>query len=402
MFIWILALVLLAACIALGHKLGAINAAFTFIGIVLAALLAGPLGGLFKHVLAHVGIHNETMAWAIAPVVAFIVVLVSFKAAGVFVHRKVAVYYKYQAGDLRLALWERLNARLGACIGTLNGTAYLVLISFVIFNFSYWTVQIATSDEETGTTRFINHLGRDLESTGLSKAAHAFVTMPDNFYKVADLAGLISQNPQLDECLGRYPAFISLVERDDLQQLANSGDFTNAWNSHAPMGQLLNDPAVKNILQNNELMDVVWVTVQTNLDDLVVYLKTGKSAKYDPQHILGHWDFNVSTTIAMLRQSRPNIQASEMKAIRAVWTQGFANTTFIAGGDGQAFLKNLPNFKNQPPTPETWKGSWTEEGTNYDLSLTSNGETKSMTAQTSGARLTLKDDKNILIFDRED
>src|SRR5277367_6426494 len=102
MLIWILALLVLASCIALGHKLGAINAAFTFAGIVLAALLAVPLGGLFKHVLAHVGIQNETMAWAIAPIVTFFVVLSLFKATGFFVHRKVAVYYKYQAGDLRL------------------------------------------------------------------------------------------------------------------------------------------------------------------------------------------------------------------------------------------------------------------------------------------------------------
>jgi Colicin V production protein len=402
MLIWILALVVLAACIALGHKLGAINAAFTFAGIVLAGLLAAPLGGLFKHVLAHVGIHNETMAWAIAPIIPFFIILSLFKATGFFVHRKIAVYYKYQAGDLRLALWERLNARLGACVGTLNGTAYLVLISFVIFNFSYWTVQVMPSGEETRTTKFINHLGQDLESTGLDKAGRSLVAMPDNFYKVADLAGLICQNPQLSDRLGRYPAFISLIEREDLQQLAQSGDFTNAWNSHAPIGQLLNEPAVKSILQNNELLNVVWTTVETNLDDLMVYLKTGKSPKYDREPILGRWDFNVSTSIAMLRQARPNIPASEMRGIRALWTQGFADTTFIAGGDGQAFLKNLPNFKKQPPEPETWKGSWSGNGTNYDLSLASNGETKSLTAQSSDARLTIKDDKNILIFDRED
>ena len=402
MYIWILALVILAACIALGHKLGAINAAFTFVGIVLAGLLATPLGGLFKHVLAHIGIHNETMAWAIAPIIPFFIILGLCKATGFFVHRKVAVYYKYQTGDLRLALWERLNARLGACIGTLNGTAYLVLVAFVIFNFSYWTVQVMPSDDETRTTKFINHLGQDLESTGLDKAGSSLVAMPDNFYKVADLAGLISQNPQLSDRLGRYPAFISLVERDDLQQLAQSGDFTNAWNSHAPIGQLLNEPAVKTILQNNELLDVVWATVQTNLDDLVVYLKTGKSPKFDAATILGRWDFNVVTSIAMLRQARPNIPASEMRAIRALWLQGFADTTFVAGGDGQAFLKNLPNFQKQPPAPETWKGSWSGNGTNYDLSLASNGENKSLTAQTTGARLTLKDDKNTLIFDRED
>ena len=48
--------------------------------------------------------------------------------------------------------------------------------------------------------------------------------MPDNFYKVADLAGLIAQNPQLSDRLGRYPAFISLMERDDIQQLVKNSD----------------------------------------------------------------------------------------------------------------------------------------------------------------------------------
>ena len=303
-------------------------------------MLAAPLGGLFKHLLAHVGIHNETMAWAIAPILPFFIILFLFKAAGFFVHRKVAVYYKYQAGDLRLALWERLNARVGACVGTLNGTAYIVLVSFAIFNFSYWTVQIMPSDDETRTTKLINHLGQDLQSTGLDKAAHSLVKMPDNFYKVADLAGLICQNLYKENStpnagfvdrLANYPAFISLIERDDVQQLVTSGDFTNAWNSHAPIGQLLNDPTVKTILQNNELINVVWDTVQTNLDDLTVYLKTGKSPKYDGEAILGRWDFNVGTSIAMLRQARPNIPASEMRGIRALWTQGFADTTFIAG-----------------------------------------------------------------------
>ena len=169
MTIWILALLLFAACIALGHKLGAINAAFTFIGILFAALLAGPLGGLLKHVLAHVGIHNETMAWAIAPIVTFFIILTVFKATGFFVHRKVEVYYKYRAGDLRLALWERLNARLGACIGTLNATAYLVLASFVIFNFSYWTVQVMPGDNETRTTRFINRLEKICKAPGWTR-----------------------------------------------------------------------------------------------------------------------------------------------------------------------------------------------------------------------------------------
>ena len=206
----------------------------------------------------------------------------------------------------------------------------------------------------------------------------------------------------MSDRLGRYPAFISLVERDDIQQLLKNSDFAAAWDAHAPMGQLLNQPAFKTILQNTELVNIVQTMVTNNLDDLIVYLNTGKSAKYDGEAILGRWDFDVSVTVAMLRQARPNIPSNEMRAIRAMWTQGFADTTFVAAGDGQAFLKSLPDFKNQPPTPETWKGSWTADGTNYDLSLASNGENKSMTAQTGGGRLTIKDDKNIMIFDRED
>ena len=60
-------------------------------------------------------------------------------------HQKVDVHYKYKGGDLRLMLWERLNRRLGLCLGLVNGTLYLILIAFVIYAVSYWTVQVAMS-----------------------------------------------------------------------------------------------------------------------------------------------------------------------------------------------------------------------------------------------------------------
>jgi hypothetical protein len=402
MTIWILALLLLTSGVLMGLKQGAIRAAFSFVGIVFAGLLAVPLGQLFKPLLPHVGIHNETLIWLIAPIEGFVVVLILFKMAGFFVHRKVDVHYKYHAGDLRLALWERLNSRLGACIGVLNGTAYLVLVCFVIYNLSYWTVQIASGDNESRTAKFVNNLGHDLQSTGMAKAARSVAALPEDYYKAADLAGLICQNPQLSDRLGRYPAFISLFEGDDFQQLAQNADFTNAWQSHAPIGEIMNEPAVKALLQNTGLVNTVWTTIETNLDDLTNYLQTGKSEKYDSEKILGFWDFNVDVTIAMLREAEPNIPSSEMRSVRALWTQAYAQTIFIAGTDNQAFLKNLPDFKSQPPSPETWTGSWSADDSNYNLTLTSNGENKSMTAKISNDRLTLSDDKTTLIFDREE
>ena len=143
MTIWILALVLLASGAGLGFRQGAIRTGISFVGIVTAVTFAGLLGRLLKPLLPHVGIQNPTLIWLLAPVEAFVIILILFKVAAFIVHRKVNLFYKYKAGDLRLALWERLNSRLGLCIGLLNGTAYLVLISFVVFNFCYWTVQIA-------------------------------------------------------------------------------------------------------------------------------------------------------------------------------------------------------------------------------------------------------------------
>ena len=203
MTIWILTIVLVGSTVGLGYRQGVIRASFSFVGIIFAALLAGPLGHLFRPVLTHVGFPNETMAWMIAPIVAFPVVLTLFKMAGAYFHRQTEVHHKHKSGELEFSIYERLNHRLGACVGVLNGTAYLVLITFVIFNFSFWTSQVAASDSETFTTRVINRLGKDATSTGLANTAGAVGKLPDNYYKLADLAGLICQNPGLSARIAR-------------------------------------------------------------------------------------------------------------------------------------------------------------------------------------------------------
>ena len=408
MTIWILAFVLLASTAGLGLRQGVIRAAFSFVGIVAAALFAGPLGKLLRPQFQHVGIGNPVLTWLIAPFAVFVIILILFKVAGFFVQRYVDLFYKYKAGDLRRRLWERLNLRLGLCVGLLNGTAYLILVSFVIYNLSYVTAQVAPSDNETRTIKFINRLGRDLETIGLAKTARSVFVMPDMYYKLADLAGLLRQNPQLSDRLATYPAFLSWSERDDFKQLGQDGDFQNSWKNLSPINQLLDNSQFKTMLNNNDLTTMIFNIVQGDWDDLNGYLKTGKSPKYDSEKILGRWDFNASVTITTLRQTQPNIQPNAMRAARTWMTQAYADTTFVAGADKQAFLKNLPHLKiqpNQPPITEksTWQGQWKDDGIDYDLSLSNNGQSKLMTVRTDGKRLTIKSGKDsVLVFDRED
>ena len=120
MTIWLLTLVLMASVAGVGYRQGGVRAAFSSVGILLGVLLAGPLGKLLKPLLVVLGLKNPTLPWLLGLLIIFLLISISFKVAAFIAHQKVDVHYKYHAGDLRLVLWERLNRRLGLCLGVLN------------------------------------------------------------------------------------------------------------------------------------------------------------------------------------------------------------------------------------------------------------------------------------------
>src|SRR5690349_7262838 len=111
MTIWILALLLLAALALVGFYQGAIRVAFSLVGLILGALLAGPLSPLIKPIFPIIGLKNPIWAWLLSPFIIFLAILIVFKIAAMIVHRKIDVHHKYKAGDLKGALWARLNQR---------------------------------------------------------------------------------------------------------------------------------------------------------------------------------------------------------------------------------------------------------------------------------------------------
>lgn len=407
MTIWILAILVIAAVALAGWRQGGIRAGISFVGILAAALLAAPIGRLVHPLLTHLGASNPITAWVLAPVVGFVLVSIVFKIIARQVHVRADHFYRYKASDRQLALWTRANSRLGICIGVLNGAIYFILISFLIFNAAYWTSQTTIAQTPPMAIRLVNNLGEDMQSTGFSKTASAVGTLRPDYYQVADLAGFLIQNPQTGPRLADYPALTSLWEQDSMQALVQDPIITNALASGTSLGEIMKDPNVQAFLASKEQSKQVLGIVQTNLPDLMAYLKTGKSAKYDGQKIIGHWEFNPAVTLAWTRQNNPKMPASQMRSVRAWLTQAFAQTRLLATGDNQVFLKSMPKLKpaeGQPPTIEynDWKGDWTANGTSYDVHVAFNGEDKFMTATAEELRLTLKDGKSLMIFDRAD
>lgn len=398
MTIWLLALLLLGGTVAVGYTQGAIRVGISFIGIILSALLAGPLSKLVKPALAALGVANPIWLWVLGPFIVFVILLAAFKVLAFNVHKKVDVYYKYKAGDLRQSLWERLNARLGACLGLLNGLAYLVLISWVAFSFSYWTIQMSSEEGDPRMVRLLNRLGKDIQGAGLVKAARAIDPMPPIFYETADLAGLLYQNSLLEARLSRYPAFLTLAEKPEFKAIAQDKTFSEMRLRRAPLREVLSNPSIEAI-KTPEMMRHLWDLVTPDLKDLRSFLETGQSQKYDDK-ILGRWVFDVNAAMMAYRRAKPNTASTEMQRVRLWMRQSFAKTMMIAAPDGSVVLKDLPQLNNPTATDlQNIQGQWKASGSQYQFTLGSVGDRR---GRIEGGRLFLDGEGMPLVFLPED
>jgi len=255
--------------------------------------------------------------------------------------------------------------------------------------------------------RLLNRLGQDLQGSGFVKVAGAIDPMPQVWYDSADLAGLIYNNSLLEARLARYPAFLGLAERQEFQDIATDTQFTEMRQRREPIMKVVDYPKAQAILQNPDLLKSIWATVVPDLKDLRVFLETGKSAKYDPEGILGRWKFNASVAVGFLRKAKPNITSKEMLQWRNWMEAAYATTSFVAMTDHQAILKNLPQVRlpiaGAAPTggPQTLKGQWKGGDGKYLLNLSGGPKDEQLAATVEGDRLTITGEGTNLVFDRE-
>ena len=400
MSIWILAVLLMAVVAGMGCRQGAIRAAFSFVGLLLGALLARPFAHLIEPLLPMVGLKNPVYIRLLPPCIAFLAVLGVLKVIGLVVHKKVEFRYKYWAEQLRLPLWERLNHRLGLSLGLLNGAAYFILASLGIYLLSYWTFQLATPGADPRTIRIVNRLGKDLETTDMVQVACAIDSAPTAYYGLADVVGLIYHNPLLQARLSSYPAFLGLAERPEIQDIANDMHFAELQMRQAPILELVNYPKMQAILKNPELLEAILGALVPNSSDLTNYLATGKSPKFDPEQILGRWNFDAAASVALLRKTKPNINSSDMQKWKKWMGANYATASAIATPAHKVFLKGFPQTK---PSAEkhTMQGQWKSAGDKYTFTLNAEGGVQDLTAEVQNGRLLLPGPGIELVFSRE-
>jgi hypothetical protein len=405
MTIWLLAVVLLAASAALGLRMGAIRVALSFFGIVIGGLLAAPLGHLFKPLVASMGLTNPIWVALLPSCIGFLIVLTIFKVVGAVLHKKVELHFKYNTGELQQAMWERVDHRLGMCLGFFNGAAYLVILSAAIFMISYWTVQLATPGQDPKTLSIVNRMGKDLQATGMNRVAVSVNQMPTNYYLAGDVVGLIYKNPLLEARLSRYPAIMALAEKPQFQDLANDQAFTELRMKQPSVLEILNYPKVQTIIQTPETMKSITNALLPNLADLQKFLETGKSQTFT-EDIYGRWDFDAFTTMSLYRKAHPNITPVEAKKRRDAYKADYTKMTFTAAPGDLAVLKNYPHFslngRQVSIELQNSTGQWNGINGTYTVTIQIDGKDQQLSGEIHNDRLSLSNNDIVLGFVRED
>jgi hypothetical protein len=398
MILWVLAVLFMAVVGLVGYYQGGVRAAFSFLGLIIAASVAGPLGNVLSPVVAAMGLKHPVVLAFVGPVVAFLLVLVVFKVGAFAVNKQIENYYKYQDSETRRMLFERLNTRLGIAVGVVNGMIYFFIFAVLMHVVAYFTAQVRGSPNDSIVTRVVTKLGEDVQSTGMIKAISPLVPADEDYYDAADVLGAVYHNPLLQRRLANYPVFVTLAERPEFKGLAEDLKFQEFWlrQPRPSIGEVLAHEKVKPLVDNEELFKNVRGMLGGDLKDLKGYVETGKSAKYDEETILGRWNFDYRDSIALARRNKPNMGSVELRQLRRVLGGTMANATLTATIDKKVILRTPSNTK-MPTTEGGWEA---RTGGKYALNLNEGGKAYQAQAVVDANKLVVTRDNYAMVFEK--
>jgi uncharacterized membrane protein required for colicin V production len=335
MLIWLIVIGTFVILGVTGYYKGAIRSLVSLAGLLFALFFTLPLSVPLRPLVPKVGLTNPAWPYIVPPLVVFLLFVLVFGGLGFLVHHKIALRFKYSADDYTRIRWERLNQRLGVCVGFVASGIYTILIGLIIYIFGYPAVQVAGEDSPA-LLRFLSEGRKEIKDSGLDRTLASMDPMPENYYIASDVVGLVYHNNILQDRLSNYPAFLSLGQRQEFQDIATDTDLQGMLQTKAPIMNILNHAKVQAVIASGEILQEFK---QIDLKDLYQYLKTGKSAKYEEERILGRWKLDTSATLTRAKRRNPDMTAAEMTMVKRLITIFLQNVTMLATPDNKAWLK---------------------------------------------------------------
>jgi hypothetical protein len=401
MIIWIVALVVVGLSAVTGWNRGAVRAAISLAGLLVAALLAMPVGALIKPVISFLGVKHPFLLVFVAPVIAFFLVLILFKIGAHQVNTKIDYWYKYRANDMDRAHFDRMSRRVGLCVGLTNGVVYFIAMMLPFYVASYFTLQLPVGETPPTGLKLINQVGQQIRSAKLDKALAGYDPAPPAYYDAADIVGLVMNNYPLQSRLSRYPKMLELGERQEFQNIATDVEVNQLFAQQAPLSQLLENPKIQAVVTNREIAVKLQELLVADLKDLREYLETGISPKYNEEKILGLWVLTVEGSAAEAKKKNPMITSKDLNRFKSQLYTAYPNAELVVTTDHKAVLKATePGTAAGLPRP-LMRGGWKRADSGYVVTLTDTTKASDWTALVVGDQLFLSLDKLDLVFKRE-
>ncbi|HEY1172080.1 MAG TPA: hypothetical protein VGH19_11970 [Verrucomicrobiae bacterium] len=360
MTIWILVIACLAMGGTIGHTAGALRVSIATLGTWIAYLLAWPIGDKLRPMT--MGFFDTPTTLLIMPpvLVFFGLVAVIFSLAQ-GVHLKIYLYYKYKTTEEKFSLWERMNNRVGICVGLIKGGLWVGILLGFIYSVGYPIMLSEPNDRAPFLYKTAAKLRNDLQESGFEKLGAAMQRAPERYYQASDIIGYMYQNPQLQSRMMHYPLFLSLSGTPEFVKLLAGPETRQILESKAPITTWFNTNSMK-LLKNTFIQSQLK---QVDTADLLEFAKTGKSAKYDSEMVIGVWVINLAPTINAVKQNHAQVTPQQLLILKNLMAKNIDDLVLVNTPDGQMFLRGTKvdfsqmrglvqaRWTPKPPPPQT-------------------------------------------------
>ncbi len=338
MFIWLLALVLVGGFAALGFQTGAIRSLVSLIGVLIGLAVAAALGGILAPLVAKLTASNPVWLYGLPATIAFLLVWLAFFGAGFAAHKPVELHFKYREDDVTRDQFEKMNKALGLFVGMLAGVILFYAAGKPIYSSGYLTAQLNNDALEVAPAKLVTQMRTDMAGSGWDRTFASLDATPAVRYQIADLLGMIHENPAVRARLLTYPPLLAISERSEFTDLLGDAEYLKLLDDKSGLTALHNHPKTQAVLASTDLRDALG---KLDLKDLKTYLETGKSPLYDDERILGRWRADVTPSIIDARRKRTTLPPAELRSLRSVLVTFLTNATAVAYPDGK-FVLNVP------------------------------------------------------------
>jgi Colicin V production protein len=368
--VWIILLVCLGVVGMAGYQRGPVCAGFSLVGLLVGIFMAQPLSPLARSILPIFGVQDPIQLLVLPGVIAFLAVLILFKVVGNFLHQKLTFYYKYkQKDEIVFIRWENTYARLGFCIGLINGAVYFFILMMPIYIGGYFVTEAGAADAST-TARFVANARASLHDSNLDRILAPHDPIPPQLYQASDILNLVRQNPPLLPRLLRYPPVLTLARQKEIHDLTTDPQVQQLIQNQATIHDLAANDKIQAVLTNAATVKQIAGVLGPDLTDLQEYLNTGKSAKYDNEKILGTWNLDGPATWQAEREANPLFAAHQISEVRSTFIPLIRELNLTATSDNVLVLQR----RNPDKVSYTLvsQGTWKSTGDAYELTLPNN------------------------------